>query len=207
VPASIRAFDGEMKPVKIGLSKPSLFDLQQLYRFKFLEIRADTAFCGSHVLGEPDLAGKAGVVVPRVFEKHGVGELRANRNIFFCEKEIRDLGKAVARRKIGTDYLNVSLFENVADVALAAIGHMLTLYASRKPISPLIPFFWRAFPLGQVVNWVAKHSRPVELGRDPSRQGLFFLPAIIAGGICKATGLVHEPGQSTSLGPLYLARL
>jgi hypothetical protein len=32
----------------------------------------------SHVLGEGDLAGEARVVVPRVFQQHGIGELRAS---------------------------------------------------------------------------------------------------------------------------------
>jgi hypothetical protein len=141
VPASIRAFDGEVKAVKIGLSKPSLFDLQQVYRLKFLEIRADTAFCGSHVLSEPDLAGKAGVVVPRVFEKHRVGELRANRNIFFGENEIWDLGEAVPRCKISTNNFDVSLSYDVADVTLGWELHTLTLYVTRKLISPAYPHF------------------------------------------------------------------
>jgi hypothetical protein len=180
VPASIRAFDGEVKAVKIGLSKPPLFDLQQLYRFKFLKIRADTALCGSHVLSEPDLAGKAGVVVPRVFEKHRVGELRANRNIFFGEKEIRNLGKAVTGSEIGTHYFNVSFFENVADVALGAIGHTMTLYAARNAQSPAYPRFLDAFRVissrSKLLLLSACKTRPGAACRDVSG------PAAVGGG-------------------------
>jgi hypothetical protein len=68
IPANAFAFDCEMKPVQVCLSKSPLFDLQQLCRFKLLEVRADAAFCGSPVFGACDLAGKACVVGPGVFE-------------------------------------------------------------------------------------------------------------------------------------------
>lgn len=109
-----------------------------------LEIRADAALCGSHVFCQLGLAWKAGVITPRVFEKHGVRELGADRNVLLREDEIRNLSESVARRKIGADNFYVTLFllEDVADVAFRAVLHTLSLYGAHKPISPAYPLFW-----------------------------------------------------------------
>ena len=51
-----------MEAVQVGLAEAPLFDLQQLHFFELLEVGADAALRGSHVLGEGELAGEARVV-------------------------------------------------------------------------------------------------------------------------------------------------
>jgi hypothetical protein len=132
----LSGLDGEMKPVKVRLSEAPLFDFEQLCRFKFFEVRADTALSRSHVLRECGLSWKAGVVVPGIFEQHGVREFSADRDIAVREDEIGHLGEAVTRREIGTDDFDVSFSQNVADVPLGLKFHHChyTRRATRYPL-------------------------------------------------------------------------
>ena len=106
-----------MQPVQVGLAEATLLDFQQLRRLKLLKVGPDAAIRGAHVLGQLDLPRKAGVVVPGVLEQHRIGELGANRDVLLGEDEVRDLGEAVARDRIGPDDLDVAFLENIADVA------------------------------------------------------------------------------------------
>src|SRR5208282_725187 len=141
--ALIAAFwlNSEVQPVEIGLTKAALLDLQQLGGLKLLEIGADAAVSGAHIFCKLDLAREAGVIVPCVFEKHGVGELGADGDVFLRENEIRDLGEAVARRGISADNFDVALFENIGDVARGAIVHTLSLYVACNAIFTGYPRF------------------------------------------------------------------
>ena len=136
--ASLCILDSEMQPVEVGLAEAPLFDLQQLHGFQLFEIRANAAFGCTHVLCEPNLSGKAGVVIPCVLEKHRVSELSADGDIFFGENEVRDLSEAMTGCKIGTNDFDIAFSENVAD--LAAIAYSMTiLYVAREVLSPAYP--------------------------------------------------------------------
>ena len=53
--------------------------------------------------------------------------LGADGNALVREHEVRHLGEAVPRDRIGSDQLDVALFENVADVAFLPEFHTLAL--------------------------------------------------------------------------------
>ena len=137
--------NGEVEAIQVGFAEASLFDLQQLHCFKLLEVGADAALRGSHILGECELAGEACVVVPGIFEQHRVSEFGADRNLLIGENKIRHLGEAVARGEVGADYLDVAVFENVGDVAAAIdIPSMGIIRCVRIAIPAAYPLFARA---------------------------------------------------------------
>jgi hypothetical protein len=141
-PAAVIALfglNGQVQSVQIRFAQSSLCDLQQLCGLKLFEVGADAPVGGAHIVCELDLAGKAGVIVPCIFEQHGVRELGANGYVLFCKNEIWDLGEAVTRCKIGAHDFDIALFENVADVAFGTIIHTLSLYAARNALSPCYP--------------------------------------------------------------------
>jgi hypothetical protein len=115
-----------------------LLDLQQLGRLKLLEVGSNAAVGRPHVLRQLDLPREAGVVLPSVLKQHGVRELGAHRYDRIRQDEIRDLRKAVARRKVGADDLDVAffVFEDVADVASLRVFHQdhYTRRANRYPL-------------------------------------------------------------------------
>jgi len=81
---------------------------------------AHVGFVQAHILGQSLLPGKAMVVLPRVAQEHGEGELVSGAEIFRFKQEIRDLGKAAASCDIGTLEDDIfSFFENVANGARA----------------------------------------------------------------------------------------
>lgn len=84
---------------------------------------ADIGLVQAHVLGEPLLARIAVVVLPCVAEQHGERELVAGAQVLRFEEEVRDLGEAAARRRIGIAQDDIAVLEDVADVALLAILH------------------------------------------------------------------------------------
>ena len=49
---------------------------------------------------------------------------------FFCKDEIRDLGEAVAGRKIGAHNFDVAFFEDVADRPHLGVVHIAQLYVT-----------------------------------------------------------------------------
>ena len=162
--------NGEVEAVQVGLAEASLFDLQQLHFFKLLEVGADAALRGSHVLGEGELAGKARVVGPGVFEQHRVSEFGADGNLLVGENKIRHLREAVARGEVGADDLDVAVFENVADGPrlpdTPSMGHY-TLRANRSRL--LIPYLQRSGLCARDRIDFVKMSRLVAAGRDRGR--------------------------------------
>lgn len=90
------------------VAEPPLFDFKEARALKLFKIRADASLACPHVVGELDLPRKAGVVILGIFEKHCIRELGTNREVFFCENEIRNLSEAVPCDRIGTDDLNVA---------------------------------------------------------------------------------------------------
>jgi hypothetical protein len=53
------------------------------------------------------------------------------------------LSEAVARCEISTDYFDVAIFENVADVPALRVLHTLSLYVARNAIRAAYPLFLR----------------------------------------------------------------
>jgi len=97
-----------MQAIQIGFAKSSLLYFQELLTFQFFEVCPDASVGGAHVGGQLDLSGKAGVVLPCVFEQHRIGELGADRDVGIRENEIWNLREAVTRGEIGTNYFDVS---------------------------------------------------------------------------------------------------
>ena len=137
-------FNGEVEAVQVSFAEAPLFDLQQLHFFKLFEIGADAALRGSHVLGKGELAGKARVVGPGVFEQHRVSEFCTYRNSLVGENKIRHLGEAVARGEVGADNLDVAVFENVGNGPRRLIFHQWELYAACESLPAAYPLFTRA---------------------------------------------------------------
>src|SRR6266851_2233461 len=63
----------------------------------------------AHVLRQPVLSRKAEIVVPRIAQKHGVGDLRANRDLRIFQNEIRDLGEPSACNRVARRELDIAL--------------------------------------------------------------------------------------------------
>jgi hypothetical protein len=78
-------------------------------RLQLLQISSDGSFRGAHVLCQRHLSRKASIILPCIFEKHGVGELRADGELLFSQKKIGHLSKAVACCGIGSNNLYISL--------------------------------------------------------------------------------------------------
>src|SRR5665213_2798707 len=133
-----------MQAIKVRLAEATLLDFQEAHTLKLLEMGAYTSLARTHVVGELQLTGKAGIVAPRIFQEHRVSELRSNRNVLLGENEIRDLRKTVTCGEVSTDNLDVTIFENVADVALGCGFHTDTLYAAHIALPCLSPFSRRA---------------------------------------------------------------
>jgi hypothetical protein len=108
----------EIELIQVRLPKPTLLNFKKASAFKFFEIRANAALSSAHIIGEFDLSWKARIVTPRVFQEHGIRQLRSNGEFLFCQNEIRDLREALTRNRIGSNELDVSLFEEVAYVAV-----------------------------------------------------------------------------------------
>ena len=93
--AAGRFLDGQEKPIDIRLSKSALRDLEKAAGFEFLQIRADATLPRPHIFGQLRLPREAGVVSPGVFQKHGVGELGSDGQLFLGEDEVRHLREAM----------------------------------------------------------------------------------------------------------------
>ena len=109
-----RAFlDGEKELISVGLAKPALGDSQITGLFKLLEIGANAALPRPHIIGQGDLAGKAGIIRPCVFEQHGISELGTNAQFLGCQDKIGNLGEPACGGRVGSDKLDISVFDNV----------------------------------------------------------------------------------------------
>jgi len=97
-----------MQAIEVGLAKAPLGHFEEAGILQFFEVGSHTAFPCSHVVRELLLAGKAGVIRPGVFQKHGIGELGADTELLIGEDEVRDLGEAMERDGISTDDLDVA---------------------------------------------------------------------------------------------------
>jgi hypothetical protein len=104
--------------VQVRFPKSTLLDFKKAGALKFFEIRANTALCSAHIIGEFDLSWKARIITPCVLQEHGVCELCSDREFLFCENEIWHLREAMPRNWIGSDELDASLFEEIAYVAV-----------------------------------------------------------------------------------------
>jgi len=145
-----------VQPVQVGLPKAALLDLQQFGRLKLLEVGADAAIGGPHILGELDLPRKAGVIAPGVLKEHRIGELGADGDVLFGEDEIRDLGEAMTRREIGADDLNVALSEDVADVPAFCVLHARSLYVACKLTGCAYPLLYGQLAMRANEIWICK---------------------------------------------------
>ena len=113
-----------MQGVDIGLALSAPLDRQEPIRFECLEMFPNVCLMQAHVCAEPLLAWKTMVVLPCVAKQHGEGQLVASGQILRFEKEIWDLGKAPARGSVRALEDDVSLLENVSDMALGAEFHI-----------------------------------------------------------------------------------
>ena len=104
-----------MDHVKIGLSLPSALYSNQTGFVQFGDQLGHTHTGHAHVIRQPLLAGKTGVIVPGVAQEHGVGHLRAHGDVGVFEDEIRNLGKAVLQHRIDRVQLQILLLEQFPD--------------------------------------------------------------------------------------------
>jgi hypothetical protein len=107
----------EVQFVDIGLALAAPGDAQQPVGLQRFEVLADVRLVQAHVLGKPFLARIAVVVLPRVAEQYGEGELVARAEVLRLEQEVRDLGEAAPRGGVGIAQDDVAVLEDVADVA------------------------------------------------------------------------------------------
>lgn len=82
-----------MDGVEVCLSLPPALDADATGLFQFADELGHPCAAHAHVQGKSFLAGKAGIVVPRVTEEHGVNDLGAEGELGVPEDEIGDLGK------------------------------------------------------------------------------------------------------------------
>src|SRR6202051_4522716 len=150
----------EVQFVDIGLALPAPGNTQEPVGLQRFEVLADIGLMQAHVLGKPFLARIAIVVLPRVAEQYGEGELVARAEVLRLEQEVWDLGEAAARGGVGVAQDDVAVLENVANVAFLAILHMPHYTAasgSRRPI----PYSCCGEPLASLL---AARSRTLLLG-------------------------------------------
>lgn len=103
-----------MDGVEIGLSLPSSNDRHETVVDQFGDKPGHARHAHAHFFGETFLPGEAAVVVPRVGEKHGVGQLGSNRKLRVTEDEIRHLRKTAGRDGVEGVERNV-LLDDFAD--------------------------------------------------------------------------------------------
>jgi hypothetical protein len=129
----------EIQFVDISLALAAPGDAQQPVGLQRLEVLAHVGLMQAHVLGKPFLARIAIVVLPRVAEQHGEGELVARAEVLRLEQEVRDLGEAAAGGGVGVAQDDVAILEDVADVALRAVVHT-PHYTASGARDGLIPY-------------------------------------------------------------------
>ena len=83
-----------MDGVKVGLSLSPALDCHHAGSFQFGDQLGHARTCHAHILRQPILPRKAGIIVPGVAQKHRIGDFCANRDFRVFQNEIRDLGKA-----------------------------------------------------------------------------------------------------------------
>lgn len=105
--------NGELDFVEVRLALTASDDFHQSGGFERLDEFIDARNAHAHVLGETFLAGKAGIVVPRVAEKHRINDFRSDRQNGIAQNKIRDLGEPATCDRIERVELNVLLLENV----------------------------------------------------------------------------------------------
>ena len=105
----------EMDGVKVRFPLSPALDRHQTGGFQFGDQLGDTRPGHAHVLRQPVLSRKTGIVVPGVAQKHGVGDLGANGDIRVFQDEIRDLGKTVLQHGIDRVQLQILLLEDFPD--------------------------------------------------------------------------------------------
>src|SRR5205814_1114955 len=110
-----KALNLKMDGVKIGFPLSPTLDCHQTGPFQFADQLSYSHPAHAHVLGQSVLAGKTKFVVPRVAQKHGVGDLGSRRNYRVFQNEIRDLGKASLQHGILRVELQVPLLEDFPD--------------------------------------------------------------------------------------------
>jgi hypothetical protein len=129
----------EVQFVDIGLALAAPGNAQQPVGLQGLEVLADVGLVQAHVLGKPLLARIAEVVLPRVAEQHGEGELVARTEVLRLEQEVWDLSEATAGGGVGIAQDDVAILKDVADVALRAVLHM-PHYTATAAKGGLIPY-------------------------------------------------------------------
>ena len=76
-------------------------DLDEAAPFEFFDEGVDAADAHAQRFGQSVLSWKAHRVVPGVAQEQRVGCLRADRDVWVAQDEIRQLGKPVQRNRIG----------------------------------------------------------------------------------------------------------
>jgi hypothetical protein len=108
----------EVEFIDVGLALSTPFDGHPADLLQLLEVGDQTATGDAHILGYKLLAGIAIVVLPRVAQEQGIGELRARRDRVGVEKKIRHHREATRGCGIGIAQTDIAVdnFEMAADV-------------------------------------------------------------------------------------------
>ena len=127
----------EVQDVNVRLALAPSLNGQITVGLKRFEMLADIGLVQAHVIGEPPLAGKAMIVLPRVAQEHCKGQFVASAQRLRLEKKIRDLGKSTKGGCVSAYELDIAVFENVADVA-ASILHaaIIPRHSAQERLSP-----------------------------------------------------------------------
>ena len=85
---------------------------------------ADATLVQAQVFGQALLTGKAKIVLPRVAEQHGKRHLVAGAQTLELEQEVRDLREAPFAGGIGALKNDITVLEDVGDVACRPVIHI-----------------------------------------------------------------------------------
>ena len=104
-----------MDGVKVGFPLPPPFNSDQAGAFQFPHKFGHAGAAHAHVLRQPILARKTGIIVPGIAQKHGVGDLGTNGEVGVFEDEIGDLGKTTTQHGIVRVQFEVLLLDHFPD--------------------------------------------------------------------------------------------
>ena len=74
IPSLSPFLDGQMQAIEVGLAKAPLGHFEEAGILQFFEVGSHASLPRPDIVGELLLAGKAGVIRPGVFQKHGICE-------------------------------------------------------------------------------------------------------------------------------------
>ena len=122
--------------VRFPLSTPLDDDEPSL--FKLLHVTDDAALSDAHIHSQSILAGEAIVVLPRIVQQHGVGELGSRRDSIRLQHEVWHLREPTTSCDVGAANFDVAFdFGDAAADVLHVFYYSVTL-ASNGGLSPLL---------------------------------------------------------------------